>query len=153
MTTATAGSQLDDHPDHRLACPDCGSTDLATLENIEGVARAEFFVSGAIEHDGYTEVLWDTSTTFGVACKECRWDAMDDDPDANGSAVNFLVPENLGEETAEISRSGMVTEPAADDGAEDSLMPHVCAHCEKRMEADGDRWVHRTTKLAACSTG
>jgi hypothetical protein len=66
-----------------LACPSCGSTELSTIEEIQGLAGCTVTRNADgtadIDHDGYTDILWDTSTTAGVSCASCEWDYRGDD--------------------------------------------------------------------------
>jgi hypothetical protein len=61
----------------KLGCPECGGQGLATLEQLEGLCLSDFTVDEVdvvhSEPHGYTEILWDTSTTIGVVCRECDW--------------------------------------------------------------------------------
>lgn len=62
-----------------LACPECKSPDdLGTIEEIEGTAilTGAYLVNGAveIEHEGTTDVHWDSSTTVGLCCRNCMWE-------------------------------------------------------------------------------
>lgn len=61
-----------------LVCPVCQSDNLGTTEEISGVACCHAYVEVAsgqrlIEHDGWTDVCWDSSTTIGMECRDCQW--------------------------------------------------------------------------------
>jgi hypothetical protein len=61
-------------------CPNCkDATRLATIEEILGSAGCEVSDDGEINHDGYTEVHWDTSTTTGIECRSCGWSDSGED--------------------------------------------------------------------------
>lgn len=62
-----------------LGCPDCGETgELATIEQLVGTARCVVSrgEDGRIEldHEGYTEVCWDSSETIGIECQDCGFE-------------------------------------------------------------------------------
>ena len=58
-----------------LVCPKCGTTELATTEKLLGRAGASMYrlPNGELEidHDGYTNVNWDSSETVGIECCSC----------------------------------------------------------------------------------
>ena len=73
-----------------LVCPNCGSTDLATIEDLSGSAHCKAVLdpdTGArsVEYDGWTEVHWDSSTSMGIECRSCGWEqeAAQDGPALN----------------------------------------------------------------------
>jgi hypothetical protein len=63
--------------DQTPVCKHCGCERIATLEQIEGLAGITFgpWREGVVEpdydHDGYTDVLWDTSQSVGFTCRGC----------------------------------------------------------------------------------
>lgn len=63
-----------------LACPQCGSTDLRTIETIIGtcyLSCIERDENGELdfEHCGETDVCWDSTTSTGLECGNCLWQA------------------------------------------------------------------------------
>jgi hypothetical protein len=58
-------------------CRHCGHDRIATLEKIEGLAGMTFgpWRNGMVEpdydHEGYTDILWDTSESVGFTCRGC----------------------------------------------------------------------------------
>lgn len=65
----------------RLVCPSCGSDRLATIEKLEGFADVIVMDDGKVGWgSGGTDILWDTSKTVGIHCRDCDWeaDATDD---------------------------------------------------------------------------
>lgn len=65
-------------PDITLCCPACGSSDLATIEDLLGSAGCEVFRDGKTgegvhNYDGWTEVSWDSSESKGFECRSCHW--------------------------------------------------------------------------------
>jgi hypothetical protein len=77
------------------ACPDCGSTDLGTTEQLLGTAFCTVEDDGEVVHEGETEVSWDTSETIGGECQTCgaMWEGAD--------WTDNLVPEKDGEDQAD----------------------------------------------------
>lgn len=89
--------------DTRLACPECGSDDLATIEVVEGTCDSDFVITKDGERvdfgQGETDLDWDTSTTIGVTCNGCDWEErgagyldelvpfVDDDEDDEGDEL------------------------------------------------------------------
>jgi hypothetical protein len=69
----------------RLACPQCGSEDLATTEDISGSAHGHAAVvrgERVFNHTGWTDVHWDSAESTGVECLSCFWrqEAAQDGP-------------------------------------------------------------------------
>lgn len=62
-----------------LCCPECGSTELATAEQIAGSASGHAYVDDdgerRFDHDGDTKMFWDVSETVGLECRRCGWEA------------------------------------------------------------------------------
>ena len=64
-----------------LACPRCGNEDLATIEQLVGLAYCK-----VVERDGkrqivpagHTEVNWSGSRTVGIGCRICGWETLPD---------------------------------------------------------------------------
>lgn len=69
--------------DGAMACPQCGSTELATIEQLEGTAACTISESGDIDWEGRTDVNWDSSTTIGVECRGCGWEDQGESLTAN----------------------------------------------------------------------
>lgn len=44
-------------------CPKCGETARGTLEQLEGCAELTFLPDGTCEHNGFTDVFYDSSAT------------------------------------------------------------------------------------------
>lgn len=56
-------------------CPECGEQARGTLEKMEGCAELSFNADGTCEHNGYTEVFYDsmqTQTEDGLDMLVCR---------------------------------------------------------------------------------
>jgi hypothetical protein len=66
-----------------LACPSCGSEDLASVERLTGTCPGRFVcqVDGRVRFidAGVTDVDWDSSTPDGVECGACGWRDRGDD--------------------------------------------------------------------------
>ena len=64
-----------------LCCPECGSADLASIEQL--TASCQGHATLTISHEGelrpefhprgWTDVHWDSSTTVGIECRSCTW--------------------------------------------------------------------------------
>lgn len=99
----------------KMACPHCGSADnLKTIEAIEGLAACVVVKDDKGEldyvYEGYTEVLWDTSTSTGIHCGGCDWESEGD------AFADALVP-----------FTGITGEP-----------PYLCPFCEEFESDDED---------------
>lgn len=66
-----------------LACPKCGATGLATIEQISGPCYGEITRDSdgdvEIEGGGHTDVDWDRQVSIGVQCEQCPWAYRGDD--------------------------------------------------------------------------
>ncbi len=78
MNTPTPGAQPGPPPPvvAHLACPECGSTRLSSVENLNAAGRChgvDVRADGALEFDwtGWTDVHWDASETIGLCCEDC----------------------------------------------------------------------------------
>jgi hypothetical protein len=111
----------------KLRCPSCGSEDLGTAEQIKGLADATFRVAAdgslAIQHQGGTEVFWDTSTTVGYGCGSCG-DAYEEEDWREHLVANQPPPTctecDLDAEPGETRCGGCLAE--AQDYAEEALV-------------------------------
>jgi len=64
-----------------LRCPECGSADLASIEQLtascQGHATLTIEPDGELRPEfhpgGWSDVNWDSSTTVGVECRSCMW--------------------------------------------------------------------------------
>lgn len=112
---------IEDNPERKLACPQCGSTNLATVESVLGTCASVFYVSGDIEGGGETDMSWDSSETVGVECLSCYWTAYDKDLEEGKTAFGLLVPQ-----------------------------PYLCDHCGGVVEYRDGVWVHTETGNPAC---
>lgn len=56
----------------RPGCPKCGSTSVGTREQILGHAGLDFY-AGKWDHEGRTEMWWDTSESTHLECVDCEW--------------------------------------------------------------------------------
>jgi hypothetical protein len=70
-------------PTRPLACPACGSDELASVERLTGTCPGRFSLDrhGRVTFTGHadTQVDWDNSTTDGAECLACGWRRRDDD--------------------------------------------------------------------------
>jgi len=87
-----------------LVCPNCHSDNLGTIEDISGVALCSAYVDisngdRSVEHDGWTDVCWDSSTSVGITCRDCMWESHSDnymadlilDPESNAAQTELEV--------------------------------------------------------------
>lgn len=60
-----------------LGCPQCGSAEVETIEQIIGLCRSTISrnADGTIDVEGHgeTDVAWDTTESIGVQCRSCLW--------------------------------------------------------------------------------
>ncbi len=104
-----------------LRCPACGSDELKTFETLLGAANCTVAIdkngNRVVDHEGYTEVFWDTSESTGIACASCDWDWEDN---VNGGLEKLQ---------GSCCNCGSLTEGASAD-------PSTCESCcaEKRGE-------------------
>lgn len=63
-----------------LGCPECGCTELSTIEHLRGDARVriERDEHAEIRHvfSGRTEIDWDSAETVGIRCSVCEWEFL-----------------------------------------------------------------------------
>ena len=82
-----------------IGCPKCGSEELGTNETIAATAHATLRRIGGrveVEHEGYTDVAWDSSTTdedLPYVCRECWCMFGDDDIKESGVSPQRLETE------------------------------------------------------------
>jgi hypothetical protein len=73
--------------DYALACPNCGSVDLDTLEIATCIAECERITPAGPEFSGTTDYERGDQATIGVICNDCIWQYEGDD------WLTKLVPE------------------------------------------------------------
>lgn len=61
----------------RLACPSCGSEDLATLEVATCVSLCDEITTDGPEFSGETDFERGSQKTVGVICNACNWQHED----------------------------------------------------------------------------
>jgi hypothetical protein len=59
-----------------LVCPRCGSRRISTIEQLAAVARCHAITidpkgQPRFHWSGWTDVVWDASTTIGLQCNDC----------------------------------------------------------------------------------
>ena len=62
-----------------VKCPDCGGTNIRSIESLQGSCDFDTVTDGIPDFNGYTEVYWDSSETTGYECGHC----LGSDPDLN----------------------------------------------------------------------
>lgn len=78
-----------------VSCPHCGSSEeLATIEHITGYAGAAIGLDErgdlVVEHEGYTEMDWDSSVSRGYWCNSCCVEVQEDE--LRGTAAPRRIP-------------------------------------------------------------
>lgn len=63
----------------RLACPNCGDTDLDTLEVATCVAECDEITTDGPQYSGTTDYERGEQDTTGVICNSCQWEYEGDD--------------------------------------------------------------------------